>query len=308
VSQDEYSGHGLALAAVIMLVDDPTVRAMAADLLSQVAHHLMENDLTLIDWDGRRTEHGSLWPPYILGGYHAAMILGFFNAALAANDDPEILEYYETCLLQTDVEESCWPEDLARAQEPFPDLLGNIILYFGGGSCASNWNNFSMYMLYLHTVLLTEHDPVIREKAQVALTEMFDPEDEERPLIEQHNALFDFQFAALKHLGPASDGQAMDPVRDGICQLRQFPASQHSPDLECPATTCVLDTCVDRFDEPMSIHPRQTAERCPRTFLWWANPYRVDGCTENLRRLRPPADYLLPYWMGRYYGFIDETM
>lgn len=307
VSQDEYSGHVLALAAVTQLVDDPTVRRMAADLLSQVAHHLIDNDLMLIDWDGRRTEHGSLWPPFILGGYHAAMILGFFTAALQATDDAEIEDFYQTCLLQTGVEESCWPDDYAQAQEPFPELLGNIILYFGVGSCASNWNNFSMYMLYLHTLLLAERDPTIREAAQGALRDMFEPEDEERPLIEQHNALFDFQFGALKLLGPASDGPAADVVRDGICQLRQFPASEHIPTLECPASTCVLDTCVDRFEEPMSVNARQTAQRCPATFLWWGNPYRVDGCTENVRRLHPPADFLLPYWMGRYYGFIDAT-
>jgi hypothetical protein len=50
------------------------------------------------------------------------------------------------------------------------------------------------------------------------------------------------------------------------------------------------------------------AERCPRKFLWWANPYDLDGCTANPRRIEPPTDYLLAYWMGRYYGFISEGM
>jgi len=308
VSQDEYSGHMLALAAVAALVDDPTAQAMAADLLGQVAHHLMDNDLEIYDWDGRRTEHGMLWPPFIMGGYGAAQILGYFAAAVLATDDPEIQTYYDECLLQRSGQGSCWAGDDARAQDPFPDLLGDIILYFGLQGCQSNWNNFAMYMLYLHTLLLTEHDPWIVRKAQDALDAIFRPEDEERPLSEQHNALYDFQFAALKWLGPGSDGPGYEYVRDGICQLRQFPERLSQPDLECPATTCVADDCQDRFGEPLSVNPRQTAERCPHTFLWWGNPYRMEGCTADPRRIYPPASYLLPYWMGRYYGFIDPTM
>lgn len=307
VSQDEYSGHVLALAAVVALVDDEIARGMAAELLGQVAEHLMANDLELIDWDGRRTEHGMLWPPFIMGGYGAAQILGAIKAAALGTGDPDIQQFYDDCLLQKSGEGSCWPNDDARAQEPFNALLGDIILYFGLGGCASNWNNFAMYMLYLHTLLLVEHDPAVVEPAQDALAEMYLAPDEERPLAAQHNALYHFQYAALKRLGPGSDGPAYAAVEDAICQLRQFPARLHTPSLQCPAATCVASGCTDRFDQPLSVNARQAAERCPDTFLWWGNPYRMEGCTEDLRRLHPPASYLLPYWMGRYYGFIDAA-
>jgi hypothetical protein len=49
------------------------------------------------------------------------------------------------------------------------------------------------------------------------------------------------------------------------------------------------------------------AERCMGTFVWWGSPYDIDDCTEDKRNIQPPADYLLPYWMGRYYGFISES-
>ena len=41
VSKDEYSGHVFALGAVWKLVEDAEVRATAADLLGQVARHML---------------------------------------------------------------------------------------------------------------------------------------------------------------------------------------------------------------------------------------------------------------------------
>jgi len=87
--------------------------------------------------------------------------------------------------------------------------------------------------------------------------------------------------------------------------LRQFPASQAVPDLECPPDKCT-PSCTDRLGHEIGDYPRQVAERCPNKFLWWRNPYNLDGCTANPRKIYPPTDYLLAYWMGRYYGFIGE--
>ena len=38
---------------------------------------------------------------------------------------------------------------------------------------------------------------------------------------------------------------------------------------------------------------------------WNQNPYRMDGGNGG-RSEADAAGYLLPYWMGRYHGFIDE--
>ena len=307
VSQDEYSGHMLAHAAVAALVADvPDIQADNAKLLLQIGQHLLEHGLELHDWDGRLTEHGKLWPTELLGGYNAAMSLAFMKTIVFATASKELSDFLERCMLmrnQSDPE-SCL-QGYGVAERPFSELVGKASLYLG---CASNWNNFAMHMLSLHTLLMLERDPELRATYQAALTDdMFDPPGAERPLREQNNSFYDFMFAADKALGPKSDGPAFDAVENGVCMLRQFPASEHKAAVSCPPDKCV-PVCEDRFGKPMTDYPRQVAERCIGTFMWWGSPYTTAGCQENLRNIKPPADYLLPYWMGRYYGFIDATM
>jgi len=309
VSKDEYSGHMFALGALLALVDDAGVQATVRDLLGQVGHHLVDNRQTVVDWDGRVTEHGKLyarsmedWP-----SFNAAMVLDFMKLAAVATGDADLVDWYDNCLLQRGGVRDCLhrPPETPRV---YTEYLPEATLYIGPGSCASNWNNFSMHALSLHNLIWLEHDPETRAAVQRHLQDdFFAPADKERPLAEQHNAFFDFIFAAQKALGPESDGPALDAVEDALCQLRQFPASKHVRAVTCPAESCVLASCTDRFDGPVLERPREVADRCVGTFLWWGNPYSPGDCTADPRRVYPGQDYLLAYWMGRYYGFIEES-
>lgn len=305
VSQDEYSGHMLAHAAVAKLVDDPSVQEKNAALLQQIGQHLIDHELELFDWDGRRTEHGKLWAGDTLSGFAATMSLAFMQTVAFGTGDPAFRQWIDRCMLGPPAEEPPCIHKFGAATLPYDQLLAPAGIHLG---CMSNWNNFSMHMLSLHTLLLHEQNPRVRVAAQQALQyDLFEPDGVDRPLAEQHNALFDFIFAADKALGPDSDGPAYDEVENAICMLRQFPASEHVRTMSCTAPGCV-EVCRDRKDDPLTEYPRPMAERCLGTFVWWRNPYTLDECTEDLRNVKPPADYLLPYWMGRYYGFIDETM
>ena len=51
--------------------------------------------------------------------------------------------------------------------------------------------------------------------------------------------------------------------------------------------------------------PFDIADRCAATFAYWGNPYERSACTDWISLVHQPGGYLLPYWMGRYYGFID---
>ena len=305
VSQDEYSGHMLAHAAVARLVDDPAIQEKNAALLKQIGEHFMQHGLELWDWDDRRTEHGKLWPTELLSGFQAAMSLAFVKAAAYGSGDADIQRFYEACLLMRGDPDGPCIEGYGAAETPYPELVQPASIFIG---CQTNFNNIAMHMLSLHALLLLEQEPELRATYQQALSEdMFHPAGEERPLADQNNAFYDFVFAADKALGPESDGPAHDAVNNGVCMLRQFPASEHLRAVTCPADSCVA-VCEDRMGNPMTAYARPMAERCLGTFVWWGSPYSVGDCAEDLRNVKPPADYLLPYWMGRYYGFIDPSM
>lgn len=301
VSEDEYAGHMFALGAVAKLVTDPDVSAKAKSLLAKVGDHLIEHELTFVDWDGRVTEHGRIWAGTFFGGYNAAMSLSFIKTIALATGIQKYESFYQDCLLQRSGEKTCI-HHVGATGKPYDDVLSPVGLNLG---CKANWNNYSMYMLSLHGLVWGEHDPVVRQKAQAVLEgEMWNPPDYQRPLSEQNNTFFDFIYAASKALGPGNP-PAKAAVENGICMLRQFPAHKLPFDFTCPASSCV-EVCKDRFDEPMTDYPRPIAERCVARFVWWGSPYSTKPCSADPGYVRSPADYLVAYWMGRYYGFIDE--
>lgn len=307
VSKDEYSGHMLALAAIYRLVDVPDIRATAADLLTQVGDHILRNDMKIVDWDGRRTEHGQFSPVAFddFPGFNAVIAMAYVRAAAEASGRADIQQLYDECFLQ-----KAGPKLCAGLDEPtaFPEFFESSGMYVGAEGCGSNYNNISMHLLSLHTLLWFEREAAVREKVQASFDlDVMRTPGQPRAIIGQHNALFDFMWAAGKRLGPGSDGPAFDAVEDGICMLRQFRASQAEVDI-------TLDPerhqpyCKNRFGSDVSQHPRESWERCAATFVWWGDPYSLGTCTANRRQINPPSGYLLPYWMGRYYGFIGPEL
>ena len=66
----------------------------------------------------------------------------------------------------------------------------------------------------------------------------------------------------------------------------------------------VVDKTKGRFTELQSIDMLPPDERT--LHLWNENPFRLDGRRTSANWEQPGTFYLLPYWMGRYYGFIVE--
>ena len=309
VSQDEYAGHMLALGALLKFVDDPEVQATVRDLLVQVATHLMENDLTFVDWDGRITEHGWMFPMSLAGtpGFLAAECLSWFRMAAEADDGTEIQAYYDDCLLQKSGELDCldWPVQTAT---PFTDYFDLVALFVGDEGCLTNFNNVSMVLAAFQGLLMFEDDPELRPVIQEALRREFFEADSPKAAQHLGNPWFSFAWAASKPLGPGTDGPAYQAVEDGICALRQFPATQAVPDMDF--SELYPHYCDGRLGKSLSEEPIPEAHTCPRTFSFWKNPYRRGNatCAAAPANVKQPGDYLLAYWMGRYYGFIPEDL
>jgi len=312
VSKDEYSGHMLALGATYLLVDDPEIKAKAAELLEEVADHLMTHDMATVDWDGRVTEHGRYWPLAMddFPGFNAILALSYIKMGAVASGREDLVDFYDDCLLQKSGPNYC----IHRPMTPpasFADWLWAVGLYIGHDACKSNWNNFSMTFCGMFTLIWYEHgDVALREYcADVLEYLMFTHFDNYRDMKKQHNAAWTMMYASMKNVGPGSTGQDITAVNDAICALRQFPESKAMPTLHIGEDEFPTDwNCESRFEgNYLTYEPVPVYLRCPATFTWWGNPYRHQHCDENLRYIKHPADYLLPYWMGRYFGYIDES-
>jgi hypothetical protein len=307
LSQDEYAGHMFGLGTVWELVDDPDIKKTAADLLEQVGLHLMQNSLTFVDWDGRATEHGKLYSTALVGapGFLAVLAMDYVLMATVASGRQDLRDFYDNCLLQRGGEKTCLPWPLEKPV-PYTDFTDMMLLFVPPEGCKSNFNNHSMLMSGLFSLIGFERDIATREALQNAFDTEVMRADDPKAGLKQLNSWYNFMWAAHKRLGPGSDGPAYEAVEQAICMLKQFPASQSTPDLD--ATVLYDHYCEGRLGDSMTKDPIPVVHRCPRTFLWWSNPFIRRTCTGQDWVIRMPADYLLAYWMGRYYGFIDEQL
>ena len=308
VSKDEYSGHMFALGVTALLVDDPEALALVRAELDAVGRHLVKNRMEFVDWDGRTAEHGPIHAMTFgdYPGFNAAMSLSFIKAAAFGTGDARFEDFYRNCLLQQGGKVNCLKKKWEQPR-PYTEYLATNGMYPGFEGCGANYNNISMHMLSLFTLIWLERDPALREIYQRSFDEdVVRAPDQPRAVILQNNAWFDFMWASMKRNGP-EHGPALEAVDNGIRMLRQFPARKHAQKVECPPGIC-REYCLNRFGRPTGNAPRTPAQRCASTFLWWRDPYDLDSCEENRLRVVQPSDYLLAYWMGRYFGFIDADM
>jgi hypothetical protein len=307
VSQDEYAGHMLALGAIWRLVDEPGVRGAAAELLEAVGVHLMENDLAFVDWDGRVTEHGKLWATSFAGtpGFLASESLGFIRLAADASGRDDLDRFYYDCLLQQAGPAPCLPHPFETG-DPYTHWLSFMEVLSEPDGCKSNYNNLSMVMTWLFDLALVEDDPTVRGPALKALDEEIFRAPNARNLEAQQNSWFTFMWAAMHRLGPDASAADRATIETAVCGLRQFPASKAMPTLD-PGVAHPHD-CEGRLGGSQAAAPIPVAERCPRTFLWWGSPYDRKACTANSQHIMQPGDYLLAYWMARYYGYIPADI
>lgn len=283
ISQDEYIGHVFGLGAVARLVDDPALRAEAVDLLRQIGEHLRTHDMAFVDWDGRVTQWGKMYPgaPGDTPGYLAILGLSFAATAAVGTGDQTLAAAYQ--------------------QLAWQGYFDQVDQWSGPDGCEANWNNLSMLTASFHHLIWNERDPDTRTEIQrVFRAELVEP-PVTRGILRQHNAWYDIMWAAQKPLGPGTDGPAYDAVEDAVCQLRQFPRSNH---VVARDTTAPPEVCLDRQGNSLAFAAFDVADRGAATYIWWGNPYSRYVATGDPALVNNPAGYLLPYWMARYYGFI----
>ena len=82
-------------------------------------------------------------------------------------------------------------------------------------------------------------------------------------------------------------------VEDAICQLRQFPRSNHV--VARDTTALAHEVCLDRKDNSLAARPFEIADRCAATFAYWGNPYERSKCDSWPELVHQPGGYLLPW-------------
>jgi uncharacterized protein (TIGR03437 family) len=107
------------------------------------------------------------------------------------------------------------------------------------------------------------------------------------------NAFFNMVDRALRGPDPARDGE----VRALLDQWLRRPRRDFYVDVSNTVSVCFGGAC-----QPVAVPSRP-----PTDFLWQRNPFQLAGGGSGLIE-NAGVDYILPYWMARFYGVIPGSV
>ncbi|MEA3410418.1 MAG: hypothetical protein U9R74_02640 [Pseudomonadota bacterium] len=161
--------------------------------------------------------------------------------------------------------------------------------------CGQRYYGLTIVFEPIYNLIRLEDDPVIREQIRSQVLEQ-----RIWPLVKDHkNVFFSYVQAGL---APPTEANA-SIAEDATAQLGQFDAppqprlahdvrasGKYPPDTQCPGQSTVA---VD------------VADRAPHDFIWQRSPFVTTQPGEP-RLVYPTVDYVFPYWLGRYHGFVED--
>ena len=106
------------------------------------------------------------------------------------------------------------------------------------------------------------------------------------------NAFFNLIDRALRGPDAARDAE----TRSLLDEMLDRPSRDLYADLSPHVAVCGSDAC----------RPIPVALRTPATFLWEVSPFQLKGGGSGLVE-SSGLDYILPYWMARYYGVVGNN-
>ncbi len=272
-SSDEIDGHYFAYAIYYDLVADEAERKDVAALVSRITDHIIGHDYYLVDLDGKPTRWG-VWNPREINDDTKWAEEHGLNAL-------EILSHIKVAIHMTGQERFIRAyEELIEQHHYHLNTISQKILPPGH----VNHSDDELAFLAYYPLLIYEDDPRLRAVYLKSIERSWQIERPER------SPFFNFVYGA-------ATGADFD-LEESIEELRGM-----SPDL--------LDWTV------MNSHRSDVRARMDAGELftlpfenrnmrrWNAGPHNLDwvgsGSSEG-----DGAYYLMPYWMGRYHGFIIE--
>lgn len=291
VSRDQATGAVLGVAAAYDLASDPQTKAAAAEFLTLLMDHVWDNDLDFMDKNGQLTKYGNIdgeklegWP--IPSGLNAACALAWFRIA-------------------AHVAESEGLENAERFRDRYNELLGrNYIaimrdnMWVYAGYSTKHFNTYMAYENLFHLARLEEDPLLSAEINQVFRDTLWLNLDDNTP--NRRGVMEGNPVKTTWYLYSTGD---KDPVAlwQALWQVAVFP---EAPLRDRYVKNSGDPSIVVNPDRPTeSLYPLPANRLPPDMVIWHRSTFELDGGVDSGEE-RTGCDYLLPYWMGRYYGWI----
>lgn len=281
-SSDEIDGHYLALYTYWRHIArfEPREREVITKQVRDLTDYLVGNGYLLIDWDGERTTWG-FWSPallngdpehYLENGLNSLQMLSFLKVAHYITGDSKYKRHYDTLIT-----EHGYLSNVLVQKKVFPD--------------ENNHSDDQLAYVAWYPLLQLERDPRVRSALRRAVRRHYRIVEPER------SSFFNFVTATI-------DPDYVD-IESAIENLKCIPTDRRRWRMvNSHRADVVFDPRADRFSHQQLLEVLPADER--EFVKWNANPYLPDSGGDG-REEDDGAAYLLPYWMGRYHGFLKEA-
>jgi hypothetical protein len=278
-SSDESVGHYYAYAVFYDLVANEKEKAEIRKVVARMTDYLMQHDYDLIDLDGKPTRWGQWSEKYFQteeGKYEAALrsleLLSFLKATHHITGDKKYDDAYHD-----------------RIRRGYAEHMRHYRRWPGGGEI--NFSDDELAYLSYEPLLRYEQDPKLREIYLDGLRFTW------RQIRSDRNPLWNYISVA------SGAGKMTDEVREESQRsLERIPIdlivwtahNSHRRDVK-------FTPVKDRFERTQLTEALAPDERAIEK--WNSNPYRPDGGAGGMAE-EAGTIFLLPYWMGRYQGWV----
>jgi len=278
-SSDELVGHYFGYALYFDLVADEADRQAIRRVVRRITDHLIRHDYDLIDLDGKPTRWGQWSERYFEteeGRYEAPLrsleLLAFLKTAHHITGDIKYAAAYED-----------------RIRRGYAEHLRQYRRWPGGGEI--NFSDDELAYLSYDPLLRYERDSKLRQIYLEGLRFTW------AQIVPDRNPLWNY-ISAASGAGRLSRGLRDDSRRT----LERIPMDQVEWSVRNSHRIDVsFQPNQDRFERRQLIDVLAPDERA--VGKWNSNPYRPDGGASGTAE-DDGAYFLLPYWMGRYHGWV----
>ncbi|NLF58359.1 MAG: transcriptional regulator, partial [Candidatus Hydrogenedens sp.] len=244
-----------------------------------LTNYIVDNGYQLIDWHGKRTRWG-FWDPKSLNGnpadaveagLNSLQILSFLKVAHHITGDEKFQDHYRSLIT-----EHRYLDNILLTKKHFPD--------------ENNHSDDQLGYVAWYPILQLEKDPKVRRALITGVRRHYEVVRPEQPSF--------YAFAT------ATVAPYVVDYAGAVENLRQIPTDRREWAMKNSHRADVrFAVHPNRFGKPVLTDVLPADERI---FVKWnADPYLPDGGGDG-RVEDDGAAFLLPYWMGRYHGFITE--
>ena len=273
-SSDEIVGHFFIFSIAYDLLPDAGLKKRISETAARIMNHILDHGYNLVDLDGKPTLWG-WWGPEKLArepderALNSLQLLSFLLVTSHITGQPRYEAEYRKVATQFG--------------------YTNLITRVNEFRLEMNYSDEELAMLPFYTVFRYEKDPAMLASYRLAMDGWWEN------IRREANPLWTFiyltgQLDAKIDLAAAVRTLYRTPMDTISWSVR----NSHRDDL-------VKATTPDRFGRREFVTLLPPDER--PVMRWNANPFVVDGGNGG-RSEDDGAAFLLPYWMGRYYGFL----